>query len=204
LATGLSALFYAVAANSALATTATVGRLFTPVTTCSDTYTYLQTSSGGPSYVIPFNGVITSWSFQAGVTPVSGLKLKVGHAVSGGQFVIDAEAAAGALTANAVNTYQANIPVQAGEVIGIAKSGSGSCGGPILEAGYTITAFTGDVAPSSTPQTPAGTISVALPIQATVVSAPTGQRAAALKKCKRKRTKKARRKCRKNANLLPV
>jgi hypothetical protein len=35
-------------------------------------------------------------------------------------------------------------------------------------------------------------------------SAPTGQRAAALKKCKRKRTKQARRKCRKKASKLPV
>lgn len=37
-----------------------------------------------------------------------------------------------------------------------------------------------------------------------VPTTPTGQRAVALKKCKKKRTKKARRKCRKKANLLPV
>jgi hypothetical protein len=34
--------------------------------------------------------------------------------------------------------------------------------------------------------------------------APTGQRAAALKKCKKKKSQKARRKCKKKANLLPV
>jgi hypothetical protein len=33
---------------------------------------------------------------------------------------------------------------------------------------------------------------------------PTGQRAAALKKCKKKHSRKARKKCRKKAALLPV
>src|SRR5262249_57315647 len=37
-----------------------------------------------------------------------------------------------------------------------------------------------------------------------VTSGPTGQRAAALKKCKKKHSKRARRKCRRKANLLPV
>jgi hypothetical protein len=39
---------------------------------------------------------------------------------------------------------------------------------------------------------------------ATPPAGPTGQRAAALKKCKKKRAKKAKRKCRRKANLLPV
>src|SRR4051794_23404643 len=112
LATGLSALFLCgIAANSALATTVTVGQLFTPGTNCGGPQTILQTGSpaGGSSYVIPFNGVITSWSFQDGATPVTNLKLKVGHTVSGGQFVIDAEAVAGSQTANAATSYPVNI-----------------------------------------------------------------------------------------------
>jgi hypothetical protein len=53
-------------------------------------------------------------------------------------------------------------------------------------------AFKTYVVPSP-PQIPAG-----------VATAPTGQRAAALKKCKKKHSKSARRKCRKRAGLLPV
>jgi hypothetical protein len=37
-----------------------------------------------------------------------------------------------------------------------------------------------------------------------VCGQPTGQRAAALKKCKKKRSKKARKRCRRKANRLPV
>jgi hypothetical protein len=41
-------------------------------------------------------------------------------------------------------------------------------------------------------------------LAANFVPAPTGQRAAALKKCKKKHSKKAGKKCRKKSKLLPV
>ena len=96
LATGLFALLCGVGASGGLAMTATIGQLGSPNINCVGTYTYLQTMSPSPiSYVVPFDGVITSWAWQDGATPFTGLKLKVGHMVSGGQFVIDAEATAG-------------------------------------------------------------------------------------------------------------
>ncbi len=197
---GLSVLGSLIAATGAFANTATVGQLFPPTLSCSGSFTYLQTAAVGNSYVIPFNGTITSWSFQDAATPVTGLKLKVGRAV-GGQYVIDAEAAAGTQTPNTVNTYSANIPVKAGQFIGMTQAG-GDCASPA--PGYTFTAFTGDVTPSSTPVTPLGMAAASVPIQATVQEAPTGQRAAALKKCKKKHSHKARKKCKKKANLLPI
>ncbi|MGZ5341746.1 MAG: hypothetical protein ACXWW8_01775 [Solirubrobacterales bacterium] len=42
------------------------------------------------------------------------------------------------------------------------------------------------------------------PVTFQPVEPPTGQRAAALKKCKKKKTSSARKKCKKKANLLPV
>jgi hypothetical protein len=211
LATGVSALLLAIGASSANAETATVGQLFTPAINCAGPFTYLETASPSRvSYVIPFDGVITSWAWHAGATPVTDLKLKVGHAASGGQFVIDAEALAGSQTPNAVTDYPANIPVQAGQIIGISQN-SGSCVSDDL--GYGTTFFTGDVPPSPTPMTPFGTFNdKALPVQATVtrppVAQPTGRRAAALKKCKKKfpgkTNAKKRKKCIKKAKLLPV
>ena len=130
--------------------------------------------------------------------------------VSGGQFVIDAEAAAGSQTANAATSYPANIPVQAGEILGISDNG-GTC--ISMDSGYAVTGFNGDVPPSSTPLTPAGPAApnFALPVQATVTAPtpPTGQRAAALKKCKKKAkkkgwTKKRLKRCKQKATLLPL
>jgi len=174
LAIGLSVLFFPIMTSPAFAATATVGQLFTPANNCVGPFTYLQTTSpsGGASYVIPFDGVITSWAWHAGATPVTGLKLKVGHAVSGGQFVIDAEAPAGSQTPNAPTSYPASIPVQAGEIIGITQNG-GSCGSP--DVGYAYTYFIGDVPPSSTPVTPTATTpDFAFPVQATVTGPSTG------------------------------
>jgi RTX calcium-binding nonapeptide repeat (4 copies) len=175
LATGLSVLFFPIIMTSpAFAATATVGQLFTPANNCVGPFTYLQTASpsGGASYVIPFDGVITSWAWHAGAAPVTGLKLKVGHAVSGGQFVIDAEAPAGSQTPNATTSYPANIPVQAGEIIGITQNG-GNCGSP--DVGYAYTYFIGDVPPSSTPVTPTATTpDFGFPVQATVTGPSTG------------------------------
>ena len=47
-------------------------------------------------------------------------------------------------------------------------------------------------------------VNVAAPQPAGTTTGPTGQRAAALAKCKHKHSKRKRRKCRKRANLLPV
>jgi hypothetical protein len=163
------------------------------------------------SYVIPFDGVITSWAWHAGATPVTDLKLKVGRSVGGGQFVIDAEAPAGSQTPNAATSYPANILVQADEIIGITQNG-GSCTSE--DVGYETTFWEGDVPPSPNPVTPFATFpDRSLPVQVTVaqtpVTQPTGQRAAALKRCKKRARKhnwphSKLKKCKKRARLLPV
>jgi hypothetical protein len=113
--------------------------------------------------------------------------------------------------------------VQAGDVIGFLKNTSTYCAN--LVAGYSYHVFgPGDPAPGSTLSFsgPFGNtqLDVSALIEpdcdkdglgdetqdASVSCGPTGQRAAALKKCKKKfRHNKAKlRKCRKKANLLPV
>jgi hypothetical protein len=46
--------------------------------------------------------------------------------------------------------------------------------------------------------------SIAVVVPSAAAPGPTGQRAAALKKCKRSHSKKKRKKCRNKANRLPV
>jgi hypothetical protein len=91
-------------------------------------FTTLQTGvASGNSYTVTANGVITSWSFLTGSSAVPNLKLKVGRPASNGSFLFIGEAAAGPQTPNTVNTYPANIPVKAGDVIGIhTNSGAAS------------------------------------------------------------------------------
>jgi hypothetical protein len=105
-----------------------VGQLFTPTGNCVTPGTALATGvASGRSYRVPKAGVITSWSFKDGATPVSGLKLKVGRKVSGHKYKIVGSATAGTQIANTVNTYTTHIRVKAGDVIGIYEGGAGNC-----------------------------------------------------------------------------
>jgi beta-lactam-binding protein with PASTA domain len=136
--------------SSAGARTVTVGQLLTPNHECAND-TFLQTGvSGGTSYTVPKPGVITSWSFQDGVSTVSGLKLKVGRSVGSGNYKIVADATAGTQTVNAVNTYPAHIPVKAGDLIGLYTSVFGSICTALTGGGDTDVFATSDVLPGTT------------------------------------------------------
>jgi len=149
-------------------TTSTVGQNFPPDTgSCTGTVTALQTGvAGGNSYRIASDGIITSWSFQSGPAVVPNLKLKVGHA-SGGTFIIDAEATAGGQLPNQLNTYSANIPVKAGEVIGIGYGG-GDCATNTGAAADTVIASGGDVGPGLSMASPTTVPAARLPVSAVV------------------------------------
>ena len=202
--------------GEAAAATATVGQDFEAGGVICGNQTDLQTSvSSGNSYTVSAAGVITSWSFHNGIDVLPDLKLKVARPQSGGGYLFVGEAAAGTQNLHALNTYPVNIPVQAGDIIGIfVGSPFGHCG--TFSPGDTFDQFSGDP-PLNTPVSPdtPGSL-VRYPVSATVttpdaVPAPpgnTGQRAAAIKRCKKKLKGKAkakkRKKCIKKANLLPV
>jgi hypothetical protein len=117
----------AIGAPGASAST-TVGQLFTPTITNCDPFTLIMTGvAAGNSYTVPSPGVITSWSWQDGGLAVGGLKLKVGRSPDGVNFTIVGEAVAGPQSANSVNTYLTQIPVLAGDKIGVYEGG-GQCG----------------------------------------------------------------------------
>ena len=200
--------------GEANAGTATLGQDFEAGNVICGSQTDLQTSvSSGNSYSVAAPGAITSWSFHNGIDVLPDLKLKVARPQSGGGYLFVGEAAAGTQNLHALNTYPANIPVEAGDIIGIfVGSPFGHCGTFTSNSGDTFDQFTGDP-PLNTPVSPdtSGSL-VRFPVSATVttpdtVPAPpgnTGERAAALKKCKKQRSAKARKRCRKKANLLPV
>jgi hypothetical protein len=127
----------------------TVGQLSTPDVPCGASFTQPQLGvASGNTYVVPFPGTITSWSFEDGATPVSQLKLKVFRPAGGNNYTITGEAAAGSQAANTVNTYQSQIPVAAGDLIGYHRN-AGTC---LTDTGNTadiIGIKGGDLAPGT-------------------------------------------------------
>jgi len=82
-------------------------------------YDELQTSvASGNSYVAPSAGVITSWSTQVGSTPGQMLGMKVYRPLGPGAYLVVGQDGAHAL-ASGLNTFTVNIPVQAGDILGI-------------------------------------------------------------------------------------
>jgi hypothetical protein len=206
----------------------TLGENFEPDGCAPDTY--IQTSDPGSRYTVPFDGVITRFSYQSDATPPSQFRFKVGRIASGADLSLDTDVTITgqsnivAPVASTVNTYQAQIPVTAGDKIG--EFTTTDCSRQDPE--YTDHFFEDDVQPGTTElfsqetyqqdisavlekdcdrdglgdETQDPDISSCTPPQAT------GQRAAAKKRCKKKHKgkeqRKKRRKCIKRAKKLPV
>jgi uncharacterized repeat protein (TIGR01451 family) len=144
------ALAITVGTGAAAAASTTVGQLFTPnLSSCAAGLTLLQTGVGdGNSYTVPADGVITSWSFQTNTAIVPGLKLKVGRAAGGDNYTIVGDSAAGLQAASSVNTYPAQIPVRANDLIGIFEDGGGCLS--TTAASDTRELAAGDIPPGGT------------------------------------------------------
>jgi RTX calcium-binding nonapeptide repeat (4 copies) len=131
----------------------TIGQTFTPGF-CTTDLIRLQTTSPGAQYEAPSAGAITSWSFQApaSVTDVPQLKFKVARRTSSpNSFSVIGESSLVTPVAGVLNTYPAQIPVQAGDLIGFyvnAAAGNKGCG--TFVSGYDTHAQFGDVAAGTT------------------------------------------------------
>jgi hypothetical protein len=120
----------------------TIGQTFTPAPGgCPiNDITAFQTGSANATneYAAPSAGVITSWSYRTDASPPASLKLKVGRAdpTAPNFKIIGTDASDSAPAANALNTYAAQISVQAGDVIGFYQPAPTACGQPA--AGYSV------------------------------------------------------------------
>jgi Ca2+-binding RTX toxin-like protein len=138
-------------APSGASAATTVGETFTPPATCGPDITFLQSGSPGDQYAAPAAGVITSWSFQApaSATAVPQLKFKVGRPAGGDNFTILGESGVVTPVAGTLNTYPVQIPVQAGDVIGLYTATVGACG--LNVPGYALHVADSDVRPGPQP-----------------------------------------------------
>jgi hypothetical protein len=203
-----AALAFAVVAPAGAATQ--IGETFVPVAPSwvsgGSGVTDLQSGSPGGRYVVPVSGVITSWSFDAPATSVPTLKFKVARSTGPNEFVIVGEDGPRTPAAGALNTFPAQIPVQAGDLIGDYRVSGGLFARS--DDGYSVQTMAGDPAPGGSATFGESGAGLQLDLSATIeppaAAAATGQRAAALRRCKHKHSHKQRRKCRRKANRLPL
>ena len=175
------------AAFAAQAQAATVIGQTAPPGECSDPNfgSQVQLSATGTSYTVPFDGTITGWSAASDAAGVQ-TSLLVLQPVSGTTFKVVAKSGPGTFSVPGVQTFPAQIPVHAGEVIGdwgklcaIETGGSdvfGVSGGP-------------EPALGSSPDFPAGSPGALVNLSATVEQA--GSTPTKHKKCKKKKHKRS-------------
>jgi hypothetical protein len=138
-----------VAVGSAWGAT-TVGQLFDPIDGCAANSIYLQTGvASGTGYTIPSDGVVTSWSYRLDNAAISGLTLEIAGPGAAGSHTIVGQAAAGSQTPGAVNSYPAQIPVKAGDVVGIFFGSGGNCVLGTGMGGDAIDYHAGDLSPGA-------------------------------------------------------
>jgi hypothetical protein len=140
----------ALAAASGSATAASrVGQTVDPSpSNCTPEDTFLQAVSPGDHFALPFDGVITSWSFHGGSIVPSPLKLKVGTVGTNSMSIVG-ESALETPVANRVNTFSTRIPAQARDLIGFyfpSPANGAQCAAP-NQPGYTDVVALGDVLP---------------------------------------------------------
>ena len=205
----------------------TLGETFEP-SSCAEE-TYIQTSDPGNRYTVPFDGVITRWSIQTDASPPPAARLKVGRVPPGADLMTDinitivGQSALESLAPSSLNTFGTQVPVKAGDKIGEYVTIECSRFDPSYIDHYCCE----DVQPGTTElftdETYQQNIAAVLEPDCdrdglgdetqdtnTASCRVTGQRVAAIKRCKKKhkgkekKQKKKRRKCIKRAKKLPV
>jgi hypothetical protein len=103
------------------ATAVVVGSTASSPIACGDnTIVMSSTAPGGPTYVSPVDGVITSWTHGAGPATGSLRLLVTGPStVTPGAYTIFAKGAMQAITASTFNTFPARLPIAAGQQLGL-------------------------------------------------------------------------------------
>jgi RTX calcium-binding nonapeptide repeat (4 copies) len=141
-----------VAAPSAASAATHIGQTVDPSSSnCTANGTFLQENSPGNRYAVPFDGVITSWSFLGGSVVPNPLKLKVGT-VGPTTLTIVGESAFANPAPNQLNTFSTRIPARAHDTIGFSfptPADLAQCA-KIEQGGYSDVVTFGDIPPGQT------------------------------------------------------
>lgn len=207
---------------------------FPPATCGGNVYLAQTAVAGPPDYAVPAGyGVITSWSAQGAAAPGVGKFLVWRPTGTTNQYILLHKSFVEAFTTGIARTYLVRFPVEPNDVLGLMTNQNCLAAGSLGDVAQYATIVTdpaegsvqtlsnvipqsrimlsaqvepdadhdgfGDDTQDQCPTNPA--LQTPCPAAA---AADTGQRAAALKTCKKKHSKKARKKCRRKAQLLPA
>jgi len=155
LAASLSALALTATASSAGAVQ--IGQLgAVPSPTCAALVDRVQpTVTSGTSYVVPSTGGVNAWTVTSWATLPSGpgqVKMKMYRTLGPGVFTAVAQDVTRTLTANVLNTFQVNLAVRSGDVLGLNAITTYPCGSVITGDSYlrTATGLASDLANGAT------------------------------------------------------
>jgi hypothetical protein len=115
---------------------------------CTPEDTFLQGVSPRNQYAVPFDGVLTSWSFLAGAVAPNPLKLKLGTVGTNNLRVV-AESAPVTPAPNQLNTFSTQIPAKAGNLLGFSFPGVQAPCAAINRSGFKDFVVIGDIPPGS-------------------------------------------------------
>jgi hypothetical protein len=113
---------------------------------CASPFDRVQpTVTGGSSYVMPANGIITSWSTSISADGGGQLKLKIFRQVAGSIYMAVGHDGPRDLTLSAVNTFATSVPVRVGDLLGL-NSFTGTPDCSFLLTGESYLRVPGDLA----------------------------------------------------------
>ena len=151
---------FALAAPSGAFGATTVGQTFDPAiaNTCFGTeFDVMQTGrASGPSYAVPSDGVLTSWSFQASSTSgqTTHMRMRVFRPTGTlHQYTVVGDGSSVLQTippASGLHTFATGISVRAGDFVGI-NSTDGTCATQTANLGDAYDYHSGGMIPSGTP-----------------------------------------------------
>lgn len=95
-----------------------LGQTFSPPAFCDPGFTNLAVTSPGTPYVVPFDGVITAWSYQADPTPPS-VVFKIARNTGANNFTVIGGSGLQSPLPGDLHTAELQAPVRAGDVIGL-------------------------------------------------------------------------------------
>ncbi len=95
-----------------------LGETFSPSPICDNGFTNLAVTSPAAPYAVPFDGVITSWSYQADPTPPS-VSFKIARNTGANNFTIVGGSGLQSPLSGNLHTAEIQAPVKAGDAIGI-------------------------------------------------------------------------------------
>jgi hypothetical protein len=101
---------------SPAAATVTIGQTFMPTDDFGGSGVFIQSTSPNNSYVVPGDGVITSWSFEAGAGVTPPMKLKIVRPAGGNDFTTVGDSQLVTPTPETLNTWPTRIAVKAGDL----------------------------------------------------------------------------------------